>query len=179
MMNVKMVGKELKVTEAIEAYVTEKMKRIEKYFEEDMEVAVTIKAQREEQIASIVVKVTGATFIAETSHKDLYASIDKDIDILEGQIRKWKTKKEKQTKEESIKQKEMQKEIGNVVEIANDIVKTIYYDIKPMTPEDAKLKLQESKTNEFMIFVNIDTGKANVIYRLKDRKNYGIIEPEA
>ena len=75
MMNVKMVGKELKVTEAIEAYVTEKMKRIEKYFEEEMEVAVTIKAQREEQIASIVVKVTGATFIAETSHKDLYASI--------------------------------------------------------------------------------------------------------
>ena len=26
--------------------------------------------------------------------------------------------------------------------------------------------------------VNIDTGKVNVIYRLKDSKNFGLIEPE-
>lgn len=32
-------------------------------------------------------------FRAVTAHRDLYASIDKDIDILEGQIRKMKTKK--------------------------------------------------------------------------------------
>ena len=48
-----------------------------------------------------------------------------------------------------------------------------------MTPEDAKLKLQERPTNTFLTFVNVDTGKVNVIYRLKDNKNYGLIEPEA
>ena len=41
---------------------------------------------------------------AVTEDKDLYASIDKDIDILEGQIRKFKTKKEKMMKDGTIKE---------------------------------------------------------------------------
>ena len=66
-----------------------------------------------------------------------------------------------------------------VQEIADEILKTSYYEIKPMTPEDAKLKLQERPTNTFLAFVNVETGKVNVIHRLKDNKNYGLIEPEA
>ena len=58
-------------------------------------------------------------------------------------------------------------------------IKTLYYDIKPMTPEDAMLKLQERVENRFLAFVNIETGKVNVIYKLKDNVNYGLIEPEA
>ena len=30
-------------------------------------------------------------------------------------------------------------------EIADEILKTVYYDIKPIAPEDAKLKLEEMK----------------------------------
>ena len=63
-------------------------------------------------------------------------------------------------------------------EVANEIVKVIYYDIKPMTPEDAKLKLQEQPQNKFLAFIDIDTGRTNVIYRLKDNKNFGLVEPE-
>ena len=63
--------------------------------------------------------------------------------------------------------------------VEDEIIKTIYYDIKPMGPEDAKLKLQEKPSNQFLAFINIETGKVNVIYRLKDNKNYGILEPEA
>jgi len=48
-----------------------------------------------------------------------------------------------------------------------------------MTAEDAKLKLQERPTNTFLTFVNVENGKVNVIHRLKDGKNYGLIEPEA
>ena len=48
-----------------------------------------------------------------------------------------------------------------------------------MTPEDAKLKLQERPTHMFLTFINVETGKTNVIHRLKDNKNFGLIEPEA
>ena len=30
-----------------------------------------------------------------------------------------------------------------------------------------------------VVFVNTETGKVNVIYKLKDNKNFGLIEPEA
>ena len=48
-----------------------------------------------------------------------------------------------------------------------------------MTPEDAKLVLQERPTQLFLTFVNVETGKVNVIHKLKDGKNFGLIEPEA
>ena len=52
------------------------------------------------------VSAVGETFRAVTASSDLYASIDKDVDILEGQIRKMKTKKDKQNMTESIRLKE-------------------------------------------------------------------------
>ena len=113
---------------------------------------------------------------AVTEDKDLYASIDKDIDILEGQIRKYKTKKDKMQKESSLKNLDVS---APAHEITDEILKTEYYEIKPMTPEDAKLKLQERPTQLFLTFVNVETGKVNVIHKLKDGKNFGLIEPEA
>ena len=174
-MQIKITGKELKVTEAINDYVERKMERIAKYFE-DAEADVVIRVEKNVQIAEIKVSANGEVFRAVTEDKDLYASIDKDIDILEGQIRKSKTKKERMLKDSTLKVLEVQ---VPVQEVTDEILKTEYYEIKPMTPEDAKLKLQERPTQLFLTFVNVETGKVNVIHKLKDGKNYGLIEPEA
>lgn len=180
-MNITITGKDLQATEAIKDYVAKKLERIEKYFANDLEsmdVNVTIKLEKNAQIAEIYVSVKGDTYKAVTEDKDLYASIDKDIDILEGQIRKAKTKKEKMQKDSSIKQIAIEgAEIPHVIE--NEVVKTMYYSVKPMSIEDAMLKLQERPTSQFLTFINIDTNKVNVIFKLKDAKNYGIVEPEA
>lgn len=176
MINITITGKEVKATEAIKDYVEKKMERVEKYFEGDVDVTVTIRTERAEQIAEMSVKVKQDTYRAVTSHKDMYASIDKDIDILEGQIRKWKTKKDKSNKEDSIKGMTAGESEENKIE--NEIIKTIYYDIKPMTPEDAKLKLQEKPADRFIAFINQETNKVNVLFKLKDNKNYGLLEPE-
>ena len=169
--------KELKATDSIKEYVERKIERLEKYFGEDIEVTATIKTEGNEQVAELHVTAAGETFRAVTAHRDLYASIDKDIDILEGQIRKMKTKKDKQNMTDSIRVKEMATK--QEAEVSNEIIKVLYYDIKPMTPEDAKLKLQEQPQNKFLAFIDVDTGKTNIIYRLKDNKNFGIVEPEA
>ena len=47
------------------------------------------------------------------------------------QIRKTKTRKEKANKEDSIKN--LNVDVA-VPEVENEIIKTVYYDIKPMTP---------------------------------------------
>ena len=171
-MNIKITGKDLKATEAIKDYVEKKLGRLEKYFESDFDVVVTITSIREEQIAEMAVKVKGDTYRTEVSSNDLYASIDKNIDILEGQIRK-----NRMNKDESIRLRA--EEIEKPFELENEIIKTIYYELKPMTPEDAKLKLQEKMGNQFLVFINVETNKVNAIYKLKDGKNYGLVEPEA
>ena len=47
-----------------------------------------------------------------------------------------------------------------------------------MSVEDAILVLQEKPQNIFYTFVNVETNKVNVVFKLKDSKNYGIVEPE-
>ena len=174
-MEIKIIGKELKITDAINDYVEKKLDRINKYFE-NATADVTVRTERERQIAEITVSANGDVYRAVTEDKDLYASIDKDIDILEGQIRKAKTKRERQLKDSTLKVLEVEQTRH---EITDEILKTEYYDIKPLTPEDAKLKLQERPTQLFLTFVNVETGKVNVIHKLKDGKNFGLIEPEA
>ncbi len=174
-MEIKITGKEIKVTEAINEYVERKMDRIAKYFE-DASADVTIRTERTAQIAEITVNANGESYRAVTEDKDLYASIDKDIDILEGQIRKAKTKRERMLKDSTLKVLEVETPKH---EVEDEILKIEYYEIKPMTPEDAKLKLQERGNQLFLTFVNVETGKVNVIHKLKDGKNFGLIEPEA
>ena len=178
-MNITITGKELKATEAIKDYAEKKLSRIEKYFgDEAIDVTVTIKKENAtSEIAEMYVTVKGMSYKAVTEDKDLYASIDKDIDILEGQIRKAKAKKEKMMKDSSIKQ--MNFAGVPEVKIENEVVKSISYELKPISVEDAKIKLDERKGNIFYTFVNVDTGKVNVIFKLKDSNNYGLVEPEA
>ena len=175
-MKIKITGKELKITEAINDYVEKKLDRIDKYFEE-AEAEVTLKTEKTEQIAEIYVTANGEKYRAVTEDKDMYASIDKDIDILEGQIRKTKTKREKMIKDSSLKTIEVN--VQNESEIKDEIIKTSYYEIKPMLPEDAVLKLKEKPTHNFLAFINVETGKVNVVHKLKDGKNFGLVEPEA
>ena len=178
MINLTITDKELKATDAIKDYVEKKLTRIEKYFgEETVEANVKIKAEKNYQVAEMYLSVNGTSYKAVTEDKDLYASIDKDIDILEGQIRKAKTKKEKMQKDASLKQITFSGD--EVVEIEDEVIKTLHYDIKPMSVEDAKISLKEKSNNLFFTFINVDNNKVNVLYKLPDGKNFGIVEPEA
>ena len=174
-MNVTILGKDIPTTEAIKDYVEKKLERLVKYFGEEFDVSVTLRTERNEQIAEMTVKVNSDTYRAVTAHSDLYASIDKDIDIIEGQVRKMKTKKDRANKEDSIKNLPVDVQVA---EKEGEIIKTVYYDLKPMTPEDAILKLQEKPADRFITFINSETNKVNVLFKMKDNKNYGIVEPD-
>ena len=56
------------------------------------------------------------------------------------------------------------------------IVKTNNLPIRPMSIEEAALRLDDSK-NEFIVFRDIDSDKVSVIYRRRDN-NLGLIAPE-
>ena len=175
-MEIKVLGKELKVTEAIQNYTERKLDKIDKYFE-TASAEVTVRSEKNEQIAEVSLLGNGENYRAEAEEKDLYASIDKVVDILEGQIRKTKTKKEKMMREGSLK--DINQNNIKEKEIRNEVLKYGYYEIKPLAPEDAMLELQDRPTHVFLPFINIETNKVCVIYKLKDGNNYGIVEPEA
>ena len=163
-MNIKIVSKDLEATEAIKDYIAKKMERVEKYFgDTELNVNVTIRIERENQVADICFSERGRTYKASSDEKDLYASIDKDIDVLERQIRKEKDRKESTRRDDTIKQISFDnQEEAKMVE--EEIVKITHYDIRPISVEDAESKLKENNML-FLPFINVDTGKVNVLYK--------------
>ena len=169
-------GKNMDLTEALKDYVQEKLGKVESVLNAEATATVTLSTEKEMQNLEVSVSAGPDTYRAETSEQDMYAAIDKSVDVLLGQIRKTKAKKGKMFKADTIRGKEY--DIGDEREkVKDEVVKYIAYSMKPISVEDAKILLKDS-TDIFFTFVNIDTDKVNVLYKTNDG-NYGIVEPEA
>lgn len=177
-MNLNITGKDFELTDSIRNYIDEKVGKLSKYIGDEFDATATLKIEGAEQVAEIRVTFNSEVIKAVTASKDLYSSVDKDIEILEGQIRKSKTKKDRQNMTDTIRFQASQLDNDDILD-DGEIIKTIYYSIKPLSAEDAKLILESDSKNKFLPFIDIDTNKVNVIYKLKDGKNFGMLEPEA
>ena len=175
-MNIKITGKELKATDAIKNYIEEKSERLEKYFEtEDIDLYVTIKVEGQEQVAEMHVSAAGDTLRAVTASKDLYASIDKDIDILEGQIRKYKTRLNRKSKDNKLAFN-----LASIEPLDDEeedvLVKTKTITPKPMDMEEAIMQM-ELIGHSFFVYRDTETDAISIVYRRNDG-DYGLIETE-
>lgn len=159
------------VTKSIKDYITEKMERLNKYFEnaDSLKATVIVRVKNGEQIIEVTVPTNKFTLRAEEKHVDLYAAIDLVIDKLEGQIRKNKTKLHNKYK--SVVQVDMIPEVEE--EETSKIVKRKNIDSKPMDEEEAVLQM-ELLNHDFFVFKNIDEECVSVMYKRRDG-NYGII----
>ena len=88
-------GEKVTITQSMKTYITEKLEKLDKYFEnsDDLDANVVIKVRGKEQKIEITVPAMHYTLRSEESHSDLYAAIDLTVDKLERQIRKNKTKR--------------------------------------------------------------------------------------
>ena len=84
-MNLNITGKDFDLTDAIRNYISEKVSKLTKYIGDDFDATATLKIEGNEQVAEIRVSFDGEVIKAVTASKDLYSSIDKDIEILENQ----------------------------------------------------------------------------------------------
>ncbi|MCX7923697.1 MAG: ribosome-associated translation inhibitor RaiA [Clostridia bacterium] len=169
-------GKNIEVTEALKEKVTKKISKLEKFFNPDTEVHVTLSVQKTRQIVEVTIPFNGVVLRAEESNGDMYAAIDKVVDVLERQIRKNKTRLEKKLHEVAFRVENFKFEDEVPEEHNFEIVRSKRFAVKPMAVEEAILQMNLIG-HEFFMFSNADTKEVNVVYRRKDG-NYGLIEPE-
>ncbi len=171
-MRIDIRGDKVKVTDAIKNYVNEKIGRLDRYFENpvEMKAYVVIRVRNKDEIIEVTVPSSKFTLRAEVSDNDLYAAIDKVSDKLERQIRKNKTRLRKQFKE--VLRFEMENE--EVEENVSIIVKRKQVELRPMSEEEAILQM-ELVDHNFYLFKNSETDKISVLYKRND-DSYGIIE---
>ena len=90
-MNLTISGHHLEVTPALRSYVTSKLDRITRHFDQvvDVKVLLTIENLKEKQgrkRAECNIHVKGGDMFAESSHADMYAAVDELVDKLDRQV---------------------------------------------------------------------------------------------
>ena len=174
-MEIEVNGKDLKPTESIKEYIEKRLARLKKYFNDVIKVGVQLKEEGKNKIVQVSVNIGKKNFRAITENEDLYAGIDKVIDILERQVVKEKDMNEKAMKK--VVEVDIE-DIEDETDVENEIIKYQTYEVRPMDRENAKILLSSQKKQLFLTFIDIETNKVNVIFKLKDGKNFGIVEPE-
>ena len=96
-MNLTISGHHLEVTPALRNYVTTKLDRITRHFDQvvDIKVLLTVVKQKEKerrQRAECKIHVKGGDMFAESAHQDLYAALDELVDKLDRQVGRHKTR---------------------------------------------------------------------------------------
>ena len=171
-------GDKILVTDSIKEYITEKLDRLNKYFDKPEEITanILVKVKGFEQTIEVTIPTPNFTIRNEESAEDLYAAIDLVSDKIERQIRKNKTRINKI--EKAAAKKLNLSFIENIEEDEEDtiIVRRKTLSTKPMDEEEAMLQM-EMLGHDFFVYKDRDTKRICIIYKRKDN-NYGIIETE-
>lgn len=169
------IGRNIDVTEGLKSAVQEKLGKLERYFTPETEIHVTLSVEKDRQKIEVTIPVKGNIIRSEQVSSDMYVSIDLVEEVIERQLRKYKTKIVNQQQAGGNFQKEfVEDEFLEDEEVK--IIRTKKFGIKPMYPEDACVQM-ELLGHNFYVFRNAETDEVNVVYKRKGN-TYGLIEPE-
>jgi putative sigma-54 modulation protein len=91
-MQVNLTGHHVDITDALRAYVDEKIARLERHFDHVTNVHVILSVEKLIKKAEATVHIAGADVFADSTHEDMYAAIDSLVDKLDRQVLKHKEK---------------------------------------------------------------------------------------
>lgn len=168
-------GRNIDVTPGLREAVIEKIGKLERYFNQDTEAIITLSVTKDRQKIEVTIPVKGHIIRAEEQSTDMYVSIDLVEEIIERQLKKYKTKLiDKKQSHIDFSEFYVQEETEADDEIKIEKVKK--FAMKPMDPEDACVQM-ELLGHSFYVFLNAETEEVNVVYKRKGQ-TYGLIEPE-
>lgn len=171
-------GRHVKVSPAIRKHVEDHFKQLDHIFngtEPSTHVIITVEKNR--HIGEVVVYWRDHTLTAKEVNADMYMALTRAVEKVEKQALKLKKK--------IIDRKQGGRPTSAVAPNPDGhleatprpprIIAARSYSIKPMTAEEAALRLS-SEPDQFIVFRDADTDRIGVLYRRKDG-NFGLIEP--
>ncbi|MBP3215591.1 MAG: ribosome-associated translation inhibitor RaiA [Clostridium sp.] len=168
-------GKNMNVTPGLREDVIKKIGKLERYFNDDTEAVITLSVEKERQKIEVTIPVKGTIIRAEQVSDDMYVSIDLVEEIIERQLKRYKTKiVDKKQSAVAFSDLFINEEEDAEEEI--QIKKVKKFAIKPMDPEEACVQM-ELLGHNFFVFLNAETDEVNVVYKRRGN-TYGLIEPE-
>lgn len=186
-MKLDITGRNIDVTPAIKDFALDKLSKLNRWIDEIIEVHIILSVEKHRHSAEILVKTRHDSFTGSEETGDMYASIGNAVDKLEKQARRSKEKHRTRRKharstaefpvDDDGQEPYVVDEVDTGLADVPRIIRMNGFNMKPMSMEDAALKLVDSE-REFLVYRDARSQQIRVIYRRKDG-NLGLIEPDA
>jgi len=179
-MDITVTGRHVAVTQPIKEYATKKLEHIGIDFPRILSAHFILEVEKFRHIAELVIQCGNhITIEARDVSNDLYASIDCVVDKVARQMRKYKTKIQNHRPrkaepfhvDEQVLTHDLHQEQGR-----HRVVATERFAVKPMFVDEAVLQMEMTEGYQFIVFLNAETEKVNVLYRRRNG-DFGLIQP--
>jgi putative sigma-54 modulation protein len=192
--SIRVTGRHVSVTEAMKEYCRRKTATLHLDYPKIIEVQVILDVQKYRHQAEVILHCSNhITIEARAECNDMYASIDQVVDRVARQMRKCKTRlmKNHRPRKQGVRpfndrivrwewidaaaEFPIDGEAPVEEQAVREMVHREKHPVKPMSADEAVLQLELSN-KQFLVFLNSQTDKVNVLYRRK-KGNFGLIEP--
>ncbi len=177
-MKIAFTGRGFDVTEELKEHTSNKMKLIKKLLNSVQDVSVVLSTEKYRHKAEIKFLSNKQIFQGQEETADMTQSIDRVIEKLAKQARRFKEKRirTKRNTSDSIKlQADNPVPTKDMDENEIKIIKLDNYQVKPMDLEEAVEEL-EKLNQDFTVFRNSESDVITVLFKRKNG-HYGYIEP--
>lgn len=157
-------------------YLEEKLKKINKYVDNPIEVHIVLSVEKFRNVAEINLMSNGLNINAKEEEKDMHVAIDNAVEKIERQLKRHK-EKIRNHKNNSLREEgeEIRESVPDLEEQQGSKVMEIReMALKPMSLDDAVLEMGTTRSR-FVVYRDSVTEKINVMYR-RDDGNYVLIE---
>ena len=182
MVDIKISGRKVTVSDALRDHVQEKVGNALKVFDISRMSCDGVLPERRACEVTVFVRDNVVRVVA--SSDDMYSAIDEAAEKVTRQLRKYKTRvvDRRQRARVAHAAPVSAEDLASLIEPAPDedaddqLVREKVIDLKPMTEEEALVQT-DLLGHDFYVFTNATTGLINVIYHRKNG-GYGIIKPK-
>ena len=174
-MRLDITGRHVEITTPVRQLITKRLSRLERLLNDAaVSAIITLSKEKYRLRTEIAVHTKGDHVLRGNGEGNAWSisirqattKIEQQAQTLKG---KWDGRKRKSTP------RVVQQAPGDVVPVPR-IVRNTRYAIKPMSLEDAALRV-DGDAEAFVVFRNAETNAVSILYRRKDG-NLGLIEPE-
>ncbi|MBX3169199.1 MAG: ribosome-associated translation inhibitor RaiA [Candidatus Eremiobacteraeota bacterium] len=181
-MDITVKGKNFDITDSLRNHAKSKLSKTARFSDNVMTAEVTLATERNWHVAKITLNCKGSDLHAEEKSTDMYNSIDRVVEKLERELKK---QREKETNHRAGRSasaptdsaEDREPESGKKKE--KDAYSARIESVQRFTPQsmtvDEAIKELQSSGEDFVGFLNEDTGNFQLIHR--KGKGYRIVEP--
>lgn len=186
-MRLNISARHMELTDALKTHVESRLEKVCIHFDRVIDADVVLDVSKHRHIAEVTLHANGVRMHSKEESGDMYASIDASVEKLHKQIHKFKDRGARRAPVKIAEAAIMAEAAAEMPALAptngeaetapaRRSVRRESLSMKPMNVEEAVLQL-DLLQDSFLVFMNADTQKVNVVYEKEDG-SYAVIEPQ-